>query len=310
MEEVRRVRRRRRLRLRRARTAPAPRRDLLGERGHRHPVLGLVVDLGRQLLVVPVHVESPRRTWTGAVLDAAERQGRGRSDTRFAGGGTGPEDRSSRGLGGGGGAARSCAGASCVTLGSSAAHARRPCAWRRGRDGGLAAEMLAALRRRRLEIGEGVETGAAGAGRGERRPRSRPRPPCGGTPLPAALSFAISSAKAFRMYALRSFREKKLPLVYMNDCKVVVEIHRRLVAIVHVLREGLEHDLLELLGDPSIVGRRRHDLDVADLLERREVALADEEPLAREQLVQARCRSAKMSLRRSRGRPRTCSGDM
>ncbi|MEZ4335978.1 MAG: hypothetical protein R3B82_05060 [Sandaracinaceae bacterium] len=33
------------------------------------------------------------------------------------------------------------------------------------------------------------------------------------------LSFAISSAKALRMYALRSLREKKLPLVYMNDCK-------------------------------------------------------------------------------------------
>src|SRR4249920_3013527 len=32
-------------------------------------------------------------------------------------------------------------------------------------------------------------------------------------------SFAISSANALRMYAPRSLREKKLPLVYMNDCR-------------------------------------------------------------------------------------------
>ncbi|MEZ4335977.1 MAG: hypothetical protein R3B82_05055 [Sandaracinaceae bacterium] len=65
-----------------------------------------------------------------------------------------------------------------------------------------------------------------------------------------------------------------------------MQVHGRLVPVVDVLREGLEHDLLELLGDAPIVGRRRHDLDVADLLERGEVALADEEPLTGEQLVE------------------------
>ncbi len=59
-----------------------------------------------------------------------------------------------------------------------------------------------------------------------------------------------------------------------------------LVAVVDVLRERLEDDLLELLGDAAVVGARRQDLDVADLLERREVALAQEQPLAGEQLVE------------------------
>jgi hypothetical protein len=68
--------------------------------------------------------------------------------------------------------------------------------------------------------------------------------------------------------------------------QVVVQVHRRLVAILDVLRERLEHDLLELVGDATVVGRGRHDLDVADLLQRGEVALADEEALAGEQLVE------------------------
>ena len=65
-----------------------------------------------------------------------------------------------------------------------------------------------------------------------------------------------------------------------------MQIHRGLVAIVDVLRERLEHDLLELLGDASVVRRGRHDLDVLHLLEGGEVGLADEEPLTREQLVE------------------------
>ena len=65
-----------------------------------------------------------------------------------------------------------------------------------------------------------------------------------------------------------------------------MEVDRVLVAVVDVLRERLEHDALELVGDLAVVGRRREDLDVADLLEGREVALADEQALAGEQLVE------------------------
>jgi len=65
-----------------------------------------------------------------------------------------------------------------------------------------------------------------------------------------------------------------------------VEVDRVLVAIVHVLGQRLEDDPLELVGDLPVVRRRRQDLDVADLLEGREVALADEEALAGQQLVQ------------------------
>ena len=65
-----------------------------------------------------------------------------------------------------------------------------------------------------------------------------------------------------------------------------MQVHRALVAILGVLREGAQHDLLELLWDASVVGAGRHDLDVADLLQGGEVALAHEEPLARELLVE------------------------
>jgi hypothetical protein len=65
-----------------------------------------------------------------------------------------------------------------------------------------------------------------------------------------------------------------------------VEVDRVLVAILGVLGQRLQDDALELVGDLAVVGRRREDLDVADLLERREVALADEQPLAGQQLVQ------------------------
>ena len=51
-------------------------------------------------------------------------------------------------------------------------------------------------------------------------------------------------------------------------------------------RERLEHDVFELFGDVRVVERRRRHLDFADLLQRVEVALAEEQALEREQLVQ------------------------
>ena len=68
--------------------------------------------------------------------------------------------------------------------------------------------------------------------------------------------------------------------------ELVVEIDRVLVAILGILRERLQHDALELVGNAAVVRRRRQDLDVANFLERRKVALADEQPLAGEQLVE------------------------
>ena len=67
--------------------------------------------------------------------------------------------------------------------------------------------------------------------------------------------------------------------------------------------------LLDRLGDRRVDSRGRLDVDVAHLLERREVGLALEQALAGAALVE-HVPSAKMSLRRSSGRPRTCSGDM
>ena len=72
----------------------------------------------------------------------------------------------------------------------------------------------------------------------------------------------------------------------MNDLQVVVQIDGVLVAIFDVLFQRLEHDALELLRDVRVERRRRDDLDVADLLQGREVALADEEALAGEHLVE------------------------
>jgi hypothetical protein len=82
-------------------------------------------------------------------------------------------------------------------------------------------------------------------------------------------------------------RAKKLPRRVHERLQVVVQVHRGAVAVFGVLREGLEHDGLELVGDLSVVARGRHDLDVADLLQGGEIRLADEQPLHGEQLVQA-----------------------
>ena len=65
-----------------------------------------------------------------------------------------------------------------------------------------------------------------------------------------------------------------------------MEVDRVLVAVLDVLRQRLEDDALELVGDLPVVRRRRQDLDVADLLQRREVALADEQALAGQELVE------------------------
>ncbi len=57
------------------------------------------------------------------------------------------------------------------------------------------------------------------------------------------------------------------------------------VAILRIARQRLQNQPLQLGRDLLVVGRRRDDLDVPHLLERGEVGLADEQALAREQLV-------------------------
>ena len=65
-----------------------------------------------------------------------------------------------------------------------------------------------------------------------------------------------------------------------------MQVDRVRVAVIRIARERLQHDALELLWNLLVVVGRRLDLDVAHLLERREVALADEQPLPRQQLVE------------------------
>src|SRR5439155_1387148 len=53
--------------------------------------------------------------------------------------------------------------------------------------------------------------------------------------------------------------------------QLLLELARVLEALLGLARERLQDDGLELVGNAPVVGRRRHDLDVAHLLQRGEV---------------------------------------
>src|SRR5690606_30130623 len=76
------------------------------------------------------------------------------------------------------------------------------------------------------------------------------------------------------------------PLSLHDALPIFVQVDRVLVAVLLVLGQRLEHDALELVRDLPVVGAGRQDLDVADLLQGGEVRLADEQPLAGQELVE------------------------
>src|SRR5262249_186394 len=80
---------------------------------------------------------------------------------------------------------------------------------------------------------------------------------------------------------------EEAPRGVKKGLQVVVEVYRGLIAIIYVPCECLEHNFLELLRNSAIESLWRHDLDVSDLLECREVASSDEKPLSGEQLIKA-----------------------
>ena len=102
-----------------------------------------------------------------------------------------------------------------------------------------------------------------------------------------AFSSSISAAKVFFIHAAEILARVELAGGVEERLQVVVQVDRVLVAVLRspcasafsTMRSSSSRDLL-------VVRRRRQDLDVADLLQRREVALADEQPLAGEQLVE------------------------
>ena len=177
------------------------------------------------------------------------------------------------------------------------ARARRWPAWprerRRRRHDGVLPRVAHRHRRRRRHhrLRPGVARARARATSARPASAAAPSAP---PAAPASWRYCSSLADSSSISAAKTLLHPRRQILARGELagrvherlQIVVQIDGVLVAVLDVLGQRLQDDALELVGDAPVVGRRRQDLDVADLLQRREVALADEQPLAGEQLVE------------------------